>query len=47
MVEDGALSEKIDYVTICQEIINLEGHPNCNTGSKVMAILPKRGDFTY
>ena len=21
------------------EILNLEGHPNCNTGSRVMAIL--------
>ena len=39
MVEDGALSHKIDYVTIFEEILNLEGHPNRNTGSKVMAIL--------
>ena len=38
MVEDGALSDKIDYVTICQEIINFEGHPNCNTSLKVTAI---------
>ena len=38
MVEDGAFSDKIDYVTICQEIINLEGHPYCNHGSKVTAI---------
>ena len=38
MVEDGALSDKIDYVTICQENINLEEHPNCITGSKVTAI---------
>ena len=39
MVEDGDFSHKIDYVTIFQEILNLEGHPNCITGSKVMAIL--------
>ena len=39
MVEDGNFSHKIDYVTIFQEILNLEGHPNRITGSKVMAIL--------
>ena len=39
MVEDGAFSHKIDYVTIFWEILNLEGHPNCTTGSKVKAIL--------
>ena len=39
MVEDGAFSYKIDYVTIVQEIINPEGHPNRITGLKVMAIL--------
>ena len=33
MVEDGAFSKKIDYVTIP------EGHPNHITGSKAMAIL--------
>ena len=33
MVEDG------DYVTIAKEILNLEGHSNCITGSKVMVIL--------
>ena len=38
MVEDGALSHKIEYVTICLEILNLEGHPNCITGSRVTAI---------
>ena len=35
LVQDGALSHKINYVTI----LNLEGHPNRITGSKVMAIL--------
>ena len=30
---------KMDYVTIFKEIPNLEGHPNCVTGSKVMAIV--------
>ena len=36
MVEDGDFSLKIDYVTIFWEIINLEGHPNCTTSSKVL-----------
>ena len=40
MVEDGAFSHKIDYVTICLEIINLEGHLTRTTGSRVTAILP-------
>ena len=46
MVGDGAFSHKIHYVTI----LNLEGHPNCITGLKVMAIslngwiLPIDGD---
>ena len=39
MVEDGAFSHKIDYVTIFLEILNLEGHQNRNTGSRVTAIL--------
>ena len=39
MVEDGALSQKIEYVTILKEILNLEGHANCITGSKVTTIL--------
>ena len=39
MDEDGAFSHKIDYVTFFQEILNLEGHPNCITGSKVTVIL--------
>ena len=36
---EGAFSHKIDYVTIFEEILNLEGHQNCITGSKVTAIL--------
>ena len=32
MVEDGAFSHKIDYVTIVKEILNLEGHSNRITG---------------
>ena len=39
MVEDGALSNKVDYVTIFWEILNLEGHPNRITDSRVTAIL--------
>ena len=39
MVADGAFSHKIVYVTIFQEILKPEGHPNCNTGSKVTATL--------
>ena len=39
MVEDGAFSHKRYYVTILKEILNLEGHLNCITGSKVTAIL--------
>ena len=39
MVEDDAFSRKIDYVTILKEILNLEGHPNSITDSRVMAIL--------
>ena len=39
MVEDGAFSHKIDYVTILKEILNLEGYLNRFIGSKVMAIL--------
>ena len=33
MVEDGAFSHKIDYVTIFLEILNLKGHPNLITGN--------------
>ena len=39
MVGDGAYSNKIDYITILLEILNLEEHQNRITGSKVMAIL--------
>ena len=39
MVEEGAFSHIIDFVTLFKEILNLEGHPNCVTVSKVMAIL--------
>jgi hypothetical protein len=42
MVADGAFSHKRDYVTVLREILNLDGHPNCITGSKVMAILLNR-----
>ena len=38
MIEDGAFSHKVDYVTIYYEIINLKGHPNRITGSRVTAI---------
>ena len=39
MVTDSAFSHKIDYVTIFQDILYLEGHPNRITSSKVTAIL--------
>ena len=39
MVEDGAFRHKIDYLTILKEILNLKGHLNSITGSKVSAIL--------
>ena len=39
MVEDAAFSHKINYVTIVKKIINIEGHPNCITGSRVTPIL--------
>ena len=38
-VGDGSFSHKIDYVTISKEILNLEGHLNHITGSRVTAIL--------
>ena len=34
---------KIDYVTIFQEILNLEGHLNCITGLRDMVIFLNRG----
>ena len=39
MDEDGAFSQKRDYVTIFKEILNLKGPPNRNTDSKVTLIL--------
>ena len=39
MVEDGDFRHKIDFVTFFSEILNLEGHLNCITGSRVTAIL--------
>ena len=39
MTEDGAFSHNIVYVTIFKKILNLEGHPNPITGSKVMVIV--------
>ena len=39
MEGDGAFSHKIDCVTINMKILNLEGHLNCMTGSRVMPIL--------
>ena len=39
MAGDGAFIHKINYITIFKEILNLKGHPNCITGSKVTAIL--------
>ena len=44
MFNDGAISHKIKYVKICQEILNLKGHQNCLIGSKVKAILVN-GEF--
>ena len=35
---DGIFSHKIDYVRIFKGILNLKGHPNHNTGSKVTVI---------
>ena len=45
MVADGAISHKIDCVTIFKEILNPEGHSNRITGSKVTAILLEGGFF--
>ena len=39
MVGNGAFSHKIDYFRKFMEIINLDGHPNRITGSKVTTIL--------
>ena len=45
MVENGAFRYKIACITICQEILNLKRHQNCNTGSRVTAILLNRWTF--
>ena len=47
MIEDGALSHKIDYSPVFQGILNRKEHPNRVTGSEVTAILPERLDFSY
>ena len=39
MLKDGALSHKINYVTIVYQILNRKGRQNRMTGSKVTAIL--------
>ena len=39
MVKNGAFSHKIDYITIFDEIQNVEGHQNCITGARVTGIL--------
>ena len=41
LVDDGAFSHKIEYVTIFLPTLNLEGHPNCITGSKFTMTLLK------
>ena len=38
-VKDSAFSHTTDNVTMFLEILNLEGHPNHITGSRVKAIL--------
>ena len=43
MVEDGAFSNKIDYVPIFKENLILEGHLNDFIGSKVTEILVNGG----
>ena len=39
MVGEGAFRHKIDYVTNCQEILDVDGHLNRITGSRATAIL--------
>ena len=39
MVEYCAFSHKIDYVKNFKGILNLKGHSNCISGSKVTAVL--------
>ena len=47
MVDDGAFSHKIDYIAIFWEILNLKGHQNRTTGSKVTATLLNGLIFVY
>ena len=47
MVGDGAFSHKIDYITFFWKILNIEGHLNRITGSRVTAILDEWVDFAY
>ena len=47
LVEICAFTHKIDYVTIFKAILNLKGHPNCITGSKVTANFDELVDFAY
>ena len=39
MIAYNSFNHKIGYVKLFFEIVNPEEHPNCITGSKVMAIL--------
>ena len=39
---NGAFLLKLEYIKIFLEILYLEGHPNCITGSKVTAVLLNR-----
>ena len=43
MVKDGAFSHIIDYDSIFEENLNLDGHLNRYIGSKVTAILVNGG----
>ena len=45
MVGDGALSHKIDYFQEFLKTLNLKGHQNCTSGSKVTAILLNEWDL--
>ena len=39
MVEDGAFSHKVDFLKMYLNILNLKGHSNCITGSRLKVIL--------
>ena len=44
MVEDGAFSHKIDFISFfLKDILNIQGHPNRFIGSKLMFMLVNRG----